>query len=156
MQFTKNQSRPGVWGGGRVTGLAGVRSWRRIFACFVVLAALAGAAGLGQNNQDNTAGKPRGTTIPDNQPNVLPDVNQQMLMHEQQQKKQNFEAVNVARKKIIADESALLLKLATDLKIEVDKTNKDELSLAVIRKADVIEKLAHDVKEKMKLTVGSN
>jgi hypothetical protein len=36
----------------------------------------------------------------------------------------------------------------------VDKTNKDMLSLNVIRKADEIEKLAHSVKEKMKLTVG--
>ena len=40
------------------------------------------------------------------------------------------------------------------LKAEVDKTNKDMLSLNVIRKADEIEKLAHNVKEKMKLTVG--
>jgi hypothetical protein len=30
------------------------------------------------------------------------------------------------------------------------------LSLNVIRKADEIEKLAHDVKEKMKLTVGGS
>ena len=71
-------------------------------------------------------------------------------------RRQNFEAVNAARKKLIADESALLLKLATDLKTEVDKTNQDTLSLTVIRKADAIEKLAHDVKEKMKLTVGTS
>jgi len=38
----------------------------------------------------------------------------------------------------------------------VDKTTKDTLSLAVIRKADEIERLAHGVKEKMKLTVGAN
>ena len=90
---------------------------------------------------------------PSNQP---PDANQRMMMHEQQAKKQNFEAANAERRKIIADESALLLKLATDLKTEVDKTSKDTLSLSVIRKADVIEKLARDVKEKMKLTVGAN
>ena len=77
-------------------------------------------------------------------------------MREQQAKKQNFEAVNAERTKIIADESALLLKLATDLKTEVDKTNEDTLSLNVIRKAEMVEKLAHDVKEKMKLTVGKN
>jgi hypothetical protein len=49
-----------------------------------------------------------------------------------------------------------LLKLATDLKTEVDKTTKDTLSLGVIRKADEIERLAHDVKEKMKLTQKTN
>jgi hypothetical protein len=79
-----------------------------------------------------------------------------MLMHQQQGKKQSSDAANAERKKLIADESALLLKLATDLKTEVDKTDKDTLSLSVIRKADVIEKLARDVKEKMKLTVGAN
>ena len=41
-------------------------------------------------------------------------------------------------------------------KAEVDKTTKDTLSISVIRKADAIEKLAHEVKEKMKLTVGAN
>jgi len=87
--------------------------------------------------------------------NQPPDANQVMLMHQQQTKNQNTEAVNAERRKLIADESALLLKLANDLKAEVDKTNKDTLSLAVIRKADVIEKLARDLKEKMKVSVGT-
>jgi hypothetical protein len=68
----------------------------------------------------------------------------------------NFDAANAERRKQIADDSGRLLKLATDLKAEVDKTTKDQLSLTVIRKADEIEKLAHSVKEKMKLTAGSN
>jgi hypothetical protein len=34
----------------------------------------------------------------------------------------------------------------------VDNTSKDTLSLDVIRKAEQIEKLAHSVKQKMKLT----
>jgi hypothetical protein len=88
--------------------------------------------------------------------NRLPDANAQMSMREQQDKKKTFEAANVERKRQISDDSARLLKLASDLKAEVDKTSKDTLSLAVIRKADEIEKLAHNVKEKMKLTVGSN
>lgn len=88
--------------------------------------------------------------------NRLPDANDQMKLHEQQNKKQNFEAANAERKKQIADDSNRLLKLATDLKAEVDKTNKDTLSLSVIRKADEIEKLARNVKEKMKLSVASN
>jgi len=69
---------------------------------------------------------------------------------------QNFEAANAERRKQISDDSARLLKLATDLKTEVDKTTKDTLSLSVIRKADEIEKLAHGVKEKMKLSAGPN
>lgn len=43
-----------------------------------------------------------------------------------------------------------LLKLATELKQYVDKTNENTLSLDVVKKAEQIEKLAHSVKEKMK------
>jgi len=85
-----------------------------------------------------------------------PDANAQMRMREEQTKKQNFDAANAERKKQLADDSTRLLKLATDLKAEVDKTTKDTLSLTVIRKADEIERLAHNVKEKMKLTMGAN
>jgi hypothetical protein len=88
--------------------------------------------------------------------NSLPDTNEQMKMREQQAKKQNFEATSTERKRQITEDSANLLKLATELKAEVDKTNKDMLSITVIRKADAIEKLAHQVKEKMKLTVGAS
>jgi len=84
----------------------------------------------------------------------IPDANAQNQINGQDAKDKDFEAANAERKKQIANDSAKLLKLATDLKSEVDKTSKDTLSLNVIRKADEIEKLAHDVKEKMKLTVG--
>jgi hypothetical protein len=43
-----------------------------------------------------------------------------------------------------------LLKLATELKKYVDKSNENTLSLDVIKKAEEIEKLARSVKEKMK------
>jgi hypothetical protein len=67
---------------------------------------------------------------------------------------QNLDAVNTLRKKQLATDSARLLQLATELKTEVDKTTKDTLSINVIRKADEIEKLAHSVKENMRLSVG--
>ncbi len=86
----------------------------------------------------------------------VPDANAQNDINTQQTQQQSFEAANAERKKQIADDTEKLLKLATDLKAEVDKTNKDTLSLGVIRKADEIEKLAHIVKEKMKLTVGGS
>lgn len=88
--------------------------------------------------------------------NRPPDANQQMAMHDQQAKSKNVDAANLERKRQITDDSAKLLKLASDLKAEVDKTSKDTLSLGVIRKAEEIEKLAHNVKEKMKLTMASN
>jgi len=50
------------------------------------------------------------------------------------------------RKQAIANECADLLKMATDLKAEVDKTTKDTLSVGVVRKAGEIEQLAHKVR----------
>jgi hypothetical protein len=88
--------------------------------------------------------------------NRVPDSNQANQINDQQAKKDSFEAANAQRKKEIGAASAKLLKLATELKAEVEKTDKDTLSIGVIRKADEIEKLAHSVKEKMQLTVGAS
>jgi hypothetical protein len=88
------------------------------------------------------------------QANRLPDINDQMKMHLKDAKAQSFDVANAERKKQLSDDSAKLLTLAMALKAEVDKTNKDMLSLNVIRKADEIERLARNVKDKMKLTVG--
>ncbi len=60
------------------------------------------------------------------------------------------------RKREVANECANLLKLATDLKTEIDKTTKDELSLTVVRKADEIEQLAHKVRSGTRLTAGKD
>ena len=56
------------------------------------------------------------------------------------------------RKDQIAADTAQLDQLANELKVEMDKSTKDTLSLNVIKKAKEIEKLAHSVKEKMKGT----
>jgi hypothetical protein len=67
----------------------------------------------------------------------------------QQQAKQEVKAdPDAERRKQISDESADLVKLANSLKAEMDKTTKDELSLAVIRKATEIEQLAHKMRTK--------
>ena len=54
------------------------------------------------------------------------------------------------RDKRVAADVDKLVALSTELKSDVDKTNKDELSLDVIRKAREIEKLAHDVQSRMR------
>jgi len=57
---------------------------------------------------------------------------------------------NVDRQKQIIDETNQLLDLAKQLKDAVDKSDKDQLSLKVVHKAEEIEKLAKDVKNKMR------
>jgi hypothetical protein len=64
----------------------------------------------------------------------------------QQEKSPTGNAAAEAQKQQIASECADLLKMATDLKAEVDKTTKDTLSVTVVRKASEIEQLAHKVR----------
>jgi hypothetical protein len=88
--------------------------------------------------------------------NRLPDANDQARMRQDQKSKADFAAVNAMRQKQVADDTAKLLKLANDLKSEVDKAGANTLSLSALRKADAIEKLAHGIKQKMTVTVGGS
>ncbi|WP_213803394.1 hypothetical protein [Granulicella sp. dw_53] len=66
-------------------------------------------------------------------------------LQEQQSKTRNSE-----RQKRLEVDTQKLLALATELKEQVDKTDKNILSVDVIKKADEIERLAKSVKERMK------
>lgn len=59
-------------------------------------------------------------------------------------------AVNDDRQKRLAADVDRLVELTNELKADVNKTTKDELSVDVIKKAQEIEKLAHDVQSRMK------
>jgi hypothetical protein len=63
---------------------------------------------------------------------------------------QQAERRNTQRQQDIVNDTAKLLLLAQQLKAEVDKSSKDQLSISVVKKAEEIEKLAKSVKEKMK------
>lgn len=63
---------------------------------------------------------------------------------------QQAKGQNTDRQKRLVNDTDRLLALATELKQQVDHTDKNTLSVDVIKKADEIEKLAHSVKERMK------
>ena len=65
-------------------------------------------------------------------------------------KKDAAKKANKQRQQELQRDTEKLYKLATELKEYVGKTDENILSLDVIKKAEEIEKLAHDVKEKMK------
>lgn len=125
--------------------------WIGILTALVVVAlAPVVSQGLLQDNvQDNAQ-----SSQPPPELNPAPPSTQPDSMSAQQTQKQGIEAADGAHKMKIADDTARLLQLATDLKAEVDKTTKDTLSLSVIRKADAIEKLAHDARVNIKPAVG--
>jgi len=63
---------------------------------------------------------------------------------------QREKAMNKDRQTNLQKDADRLLKLATELKESVEKSNEHTLSLDVIKKAEEIEKLAKSVKEKMR------
>ncbi len=69
---------------------------------------------------------------------------------EQQQQKEMAKQANIQRQQEIKKDAEKLLELATELKQSVDKSNENTLSVDVVKKAEQIEKLAKNVKEKMK------
>jgi len=63
---------------------------------------------------------------------------------------QQAERRNNQRQQDLVNDTDKLLELAQQLKTEVDKSTKAQLSITVVKKAEEIEKLAKSVKEKMK------
>ena len=74
-----------------------------------------------------------------------PEDEQRILLEKEQAKKANLE-----RQAQLRRDADQLLKLATELKQYVDKSNENTLSVDVIKKAAEIERLARSVKDKMK------
>lgn len=73
-----------------------------------------------------------------------PDALQQQLLLKMARER------NVTRQQQIVADTDKLLALAKKLKDEVNKSNKDQLSLSVVDTASQIEKLAKTVKERMR------
>lgn len=140
MQFLDFESRSN---GGGWRGRLAMSGWRQLCAGLVFAAAFsciaqdgqpAAASGSGSAAQSPTAAS------------AAPQSGNEST----QAKLQKAQSADGQRKKQISDESTQLLAMAVALKAEVDKTNKDVLSLNVIRKADEIERLARTVKERIK------
>ena len=98
----------------------------------------------GQVSAPSSQGADRSTFSPDAGRDQPHDESRARL-EEQLSKSRNSE-----RQRRLIDDTNKLLSLATELKTDVDKTDKNTLSVDVIKKADEIEKLARSVKDRMK------
>jgi len=129
--------------------------------CCVLAAALPAAAQMRQQipctspscSTDPMGGMPQGggrsgtQRIPQPQPPMIPDnniPNDSKIEHDQAKLR------NMDRQKQLVADTQKLVSLANELQADVQKSNKDTLSVDVIRKADEIEKLAKSVRDKMK------
>jgi hypothetical protein len=66
-----------------------------------------------------------------------------------------FELINVQRQKELTSDTAKLIELAHELKIDTDKGTPEALSVLEIRKAEMIEKLAQRIKGKMRASASN-
>ena len=128
---------------GQSLPLSLARARMMVLSIFIFLALAPETAGLGQGIPQTSPGytrpQPPGTPSQEGiEPGMGPSANRLEKLREDER-----------HKRLLAD-TEKLLALSTELKDEVDKTSKDELSVDVVRKAAEIEKLAHDVKERMK------
>jgi hypothetical protein len=90
---------------------------------------------------------PQGVSLPE--PTAIPHRDDDESIPDKVQKDMEKKA-NLQRQADLKRDTAKLLKLSTELKEYVDKTNENVMSLDVIKKAEEIEKLAHSVKMKMR------
>lgn len=168
--------RPGGagWSKGAIAALAATEETMRILQNIGIWATVGGltliltGAAFGQNSGSNS-GSSNGSSNPNGMPTLqggggrsnIPTspvsappspLDQDDTGIPPQTEIQQARMRNVERQKQLVADTQKLLDLANQLKADVDKSTKDTMSLDVIRKADEIEKLAHNVKEKMKGT----
>ena len=84
--------------------------------------------------------------------NEPPDANAIMMMQQRKRNDLQFDAANAERKRRLTEEATILLRLAGEVKQEVERNDPAAMQFTY-RKTELIEKLARDVQEKMKLTV---
>ena len=87
--------------------------------------------------------------------NQRPDANQLQEINAKRVQMQKFGAANAERKRQLDLDSARLLKLAAELNAELKRTGEAEVPLTAAARVDMIEKLAHAVTDKMKLTMAA-
>ena len=124
-----------------------------VAAGLLIAGMMAGFAGMGRSQQNPSnqpsAQSPDGSLIPNPRKMDTDPVRGVGPERAGIAERQAIAVNNDRQKKLVAD-TEKLLALATELKTDVAKSTKDTLSLDVVRKADEIEKLAHNVKERMK------
>jgi hypothetical protein len=89
---------------------------------------------------------PRPRALAAQQSGQVVERNERLHEWERQQEKLK----NKQRHEDLKKDTDKLLQLATDLKLAVDKSNEQTLSMDVMKKAEEVEKLAKSIQKKMK------
>lgn len=128
-----------------------VRAWLLcIFCAASLLSAFGQATPTTQKPTNQAEPKPMSVLRPD--ANRLPDANAIMMMRQEKVTKVKFEAANAERKRQLDEDTLALLKIAAEVNGDIDTTGHRP-SPELLRKMEEIERLAHNVQVKMKLTM---
>jgi hypothetical protein len=118
-------------------------NWLRAFLCLSIVAVAFCDPCVSQNAAEVATQNPNpAAATPDDLQSKTAKMSKQELQNQQ-------------RKDQLTADTAKLLQLANELKAEMDKSTKDTLSISVLKKADQVEKLAHKVRDEMKLSIGN-
>lgn len=119
-----------------------IRIPRRILVSLLLLAATC----PGSTSYPQTQGFPQSVPpVSARRPGEEAKTDDEERLEREQARQRNKE-----RQASLKRDTDKLLELATQLKQAVDKSNENTLSLDVVRQCEQIEKLAHNVREKMK------
>jgi hypothetical protein len=117
-------------------------AWFCGLLCISILAASFCQSGVSQDAAGAATQNPKPAPAPADSQGKTAKMSKQELQNQQ-------------RKDQLAADTAKLLQLANELKAEMDKSTKDTLSISVLKKADQVERLAHKVRDEMKLSIGN-
>jgi hypothetical protein len=136
----------GLWIGGCVLAAAAAP------VAVAQMGQMPGSDPLGMPGGSSSGGRSgRGPQMPQPIPQAQPGpVIPEHLPNDGKMEHDQAKLRNLDRQKQIVADTQKLVTLANELQADVQKSNKDTLSVDVIRKADEIEKLAKSVRDKMK------
>jgi hypothetical protein len=126
----------------------------RSLVCLAALVAISDTAGVSHTAQ-NSSGNPIHdySGIPRANPAANPTADANRIMEDSMRFKDNekrIAALNLQRHKDMTSDTAKLVMLAIQLKAETDQSSKEKLSAVELRKAELIEKLAKNIRNLMK------
>jgi|HubBroStandDraft_5_1064220.scaffolds.fasta_scaffold37731_2 hypothetical protein len=131
--------------------------WEWGLACLAVLAVVPFTAGVSHAMQSPTQGRDVINWPPMN-PLANPTADANRYLEDSMKRQDNrklLEKLNIQRQKEMASETEKLLALSNQLKADMDRRAGNAPSMISVREAEQIEKLAHEVREKMGATAGN-
>lgn len=106
-------------------------------------------SGNGNGNGQNSRGSvPQRHPVPDVDPTMTGDMGGDVVYQERR-----LNQLNAAQHKSMVADTDKLLKLVTELNAEISNSKSTALTAEQLRKIAEIEKLAHNVKDKMRMSV---